>query len=583
MVHIGLALIPNVAFGIYGQNVHMDLFTALICTMINDLAFCLTGSGSFLTLTGKVMVIGIDGGRDGIQQLGSICIGKIAAAGRAVPVRYNAFLLAGSSNGFHLYQHDVAGSGDFFKGGIVAARAGHIVLPACFGAGRSLCLMCNLVVTQSIHYFLGNDGLVTYGAVRTLGQTGFGTSGCNRIIGLFRMTQFTDDPAILFDLVLAFSVAVVVLASRAVPVGIIAALCAGCSVCLSTGHSAFMATYQNGDFGVFILLSMADRALLVLDAGIQNGCSFVHNPFPSVAQSIHHILRNDGLVTYGAVRTLGQTGFGTSGSLGCIGHGLVTQCVHHILRNDGFVTYGAVRTLGQTGFGTSGSLGCIGHGLVTQCFDQLCATNGTSLCSGAGSLCAGLVTQSGNLFLGNEYFAASRTMRAFCQTGLGTSGCLCLVGHDSMFKLRNLFGFTVAAITEISLNTRCLASSSGGSCLQHVQAFANPHSIGVGIFTVRHRRSFRIAALFRILQHSRNDRNFYIFYICSSLVYLISLSTGTRLQNDCCTLFCRRYIGARCCSIDITFGCIESTGNLDIRILQVSCCSSVGLSGSIFY
>ena len=68
---------------------------------------------------------------------------------------------------------------------------------------------------------------------------------------------------------------------------------------------------------------------------------------------------------------LGQTGFGTGGGDGGIGHLGVTQRVDLLLCGQNLITYGAMLALGQTGFGTGGSDGGVGHLGVTSCLDAL--------------------------------------------------------------------------------------------------------------------------------------------------------------------------------------------------------------------
>ena len=132
----------------------------------------------------------------------------------------------------------------------------------------------------------------------------------------------------------------------------------------------------------------------------------------------------------------------------------MTQSGNFFLCNGHCVTDGAVLTLSQTGFGTSGSLSCVNHFGVTQSVLQLSTTHGTSLCSGTSSVCASGVAGSGNLYILVHQAAVDSILTCLrLQTGLSTSRCL----SDNFIKLVVTFSLDPNAIS-ISIST---GSNSG--------------------------------------------------------------------------------------------------------------------------
>ena len=376
VVAVGFALVPYVTLGVNGQDLNHGLLTAFVLAGVDDLAFCLTGSGSHFALSCESVVVGIDGCYHGFQNLGSLCVSKVGAAIHTVVVGNHAFLLAGGSHSRNIPQHQVTGCRQFHISGVVAAGAGGISIPTDLGAGGSLCAVDDLIVAQRGNLFLRNEDFVANRAVLAFGQAGFSAGRSNCCIGHFCVAQSRQYPAVFCDLVLTGSIAVVVLTSGAVPVSAVAFLFAGGSLCFGAGHSAFMATCQNGDLGVFVLLCVADGALLVLDTGGQNGCFHIHDPCPGMAESSY------------------------------LGIGVAVATVR--------AGVGGVTSLGTSGLGDYGFV------VVAQSGGQFSAANSTSLCFLAGSSCPCGMAQSSYLSIGVAV-ATDRTGVGGV-TGLGTGG-----------------------------------------------------------------------------------------------------------------------------------------------------------------
>ena len=283
-------------------------------------------------------------------------------------------------------------SGQFLALGVViAARAGHIGFVAGFLTGGSQSLVGHFVVAQRCNQL---------SAASVTGLCSLTGSLCTGSVAICR-----DNPAAALDFVLAYCIAVIVAAGSTIGVIGVTGLGTGGSLCFRNVQSTFVGTGQNRNLSVLALLCATDGALLVLDAGLQNGSFLVGDPCPLMAQSCIQLLAANG------------TGL----------------CVLTV------------------------SLCASG---VAQGCNQLLATNGTNLCILTVSLCTGSVAQSGLLHIGGV--VAARAGLIGLVADIGTGGILCLVVDNVMTQCSDFLGLgSIATVTGNGLDTSCLTSCSG--------------------------------------------------------------------------------------------------------------------------
>ena len=355
---------------------------------------------------------------------------------------------------------------------------------SCTGSMTICCnnFLCNLVVTS--------------GAVRAFGKTGFSTGRCNCSIGDHIVIEcvnyfLCNENFVTYGAVLAF-----------------------CLTCSSTSSS-----YR-----------------LVNNLGVPLCCN--------------NFLCNENFVTYGAVLTFCLTCSSTSSSYCLINNFGVTLCCNYFLCNENFVTYGAVLTFGKTGFGTSCILCRVNRLGMSKFVDslfgsaELFATYRTlnyfiiRTCSLTGSInyillnccCRGMSKLVDSLFGSAELFATYRTVNYFfirtCSlTGSGNyvllSRFACGVRKLSSFCLCNENCFTNGAVLTFG-KTGC--STSCSYCLIN---YLGVRKLVDSLFS-----SAELFATYRAL-------NYFIIRTCSltgsgNYVFLSRFARGVRKLSSFC-------------------------------------------------
>ncbi len=103
------------------------------------------------------------------------------------------------------------------------------------------------------------------------------------------VTGGSNNPAVLFNLVLAFCLGVIVFTGRAIPVGGIAVLSTGGSLGCGTRNGAFMITSQFRNNGILAAHSVTFGTFLMLDTSFRLGGSFINHPLIIVTLGFHFV------------------------------------------------------------------------------------------------------------------------------------------------------------------------------------------------------------------------------------------------------------------------------------------------------
>ena len=285
------------------------------------------------------------------------------------------------------------------------------------------------------------------------------------------MAQRRQNPAILLDLMLAGSIAVVVLAGRAVPISRVTVFGASSSLSLSALHSACVAACQNGDLGIFVPLFMAGRALFVLYAGLQHSCILINNPLPGVVQ--YGLLCIGGVIAARAGHIGIPADFGAGGCLCLVSNFVMAQ--GGLLCIGGVVAARAGYVGIPADFGTSGCLCLVGNFVMAQGgllhVGAAVAARAAHISIPADFRASGILclvgnfvmTQGGLLCVGGVI--AARAGHIGSPADFGTSGCLAFMVNFVMTQggLLCIGGVIAARAGYISIPAdlgagRCLAS-----------------------------------------------------------------------------------------------------------------------------
>ena len=330
-------------------------------------------------------------------------------------------------------------------GGLTALLASLVCLVTVFGTGGSLSIDVGPLMTV-IGLLLSDDDLATHEAVRAGSQPLITAVTRYGRIDHFAVT--VSGNSLLSNNGLATSAAVRTGSQT------------GCGT--SRSHSSVGHLNVTESLAQFFA---ASRAVTRIGTGCTLGQAMIRGR--------NSLLRNDNLVTGRAMRTLGQTGFGTGRSYGSISHLSVTGSGNSLLRSDNLVTGRAMRSSSQAGLGTGRSLCLVDHLGMTGCGHNLLCNNnltatiavragsqtgsgtGRSLClvrhlvmtesgfqfsaahrTGLRILAVSICTKSVRLFVNNllrsDNLVTGRAMRSSSQTSLGTGRSLCLVDHLGM-------------------------------------------------------------------------------------------------------------------------------------------------------
>ena len=431
----------------------------------------------------------------------------------------------------------------FAAGSVIATRAGFISFPTGFGTGGNLGLMVYAIMIQCSLFHIGS--VVTAGTGHICIPTDLSTSRILCFMGNFIVTLCSQNPAILLDLVLTSCIAVVVLASRAVPISSVTGFQTGFSLCFRAGHGIGMCTCQNRDLGILILLDVADGALLVLDTGLQDGGILVGNPHPCMAQCANLSV----LIGIAASRAgMGGVAVFSTGRRCYNSRMGVTQCgFFHI---SSIIATGTGHIGIPAAFCTGRFLCLVGYFVMTQC----------SLFYIGGVVAA----RAGRIGIPTNF----RTSRCLClmrnfvmaQSGYGSIGVsmagVILTGvsgvticstsrcsHHSFVSMTQrgdlLSVGILTAVTGDGLDTGRLTGGSGGY-------FFGVSTLGISMLTGPVSVDGLVDDLagiaggfddgtIRILQHSRGDRNVKVF-IClvvrANTLHLIGFGLRTGLHDD---------------------------------------------------
>ena len=481
--------------------------------------------------------------------------------------------------------------GQIHLGSVVTARAVNISLPASFLTGSRLCLMLGFVVAQSGDLHIG--GVIAARAGHISFPTDFGTGNSLCLIGSLIMTQSGDDPAVLFDLMLASIIAKVVFAGRAVAVAGVAIFSTGLSLCFDNGEGADVFALQNGDLSILVLLCMTDRALLVLDTGFLGGCFLIGDPLPDMAGSF-------GLRISVAVTTVG-TGVGSEASFrtGRCGHNgfvVMTQSsdlcigsviavrtghvcipanfgtgsspslvVHFIMSHrsnfhiSGVIAARAGHISFPTNCGTGGSLSLVAHFIVAQRFNSLINVAGATVLtgiSGEATLRTGGRSHNCYIVMHNgpdtiNLLETNRTSKTCC-FGISTIGVHQLCGGDGNFEpfviliirsnILNLIGLRIrfTGLHDDGAGTGNLGATSSGvdKACRKIGSTVNFH---IGIL-VSANNSLCRGGITKIdicsVTSTAEGRTFVIARICirNPLIVVVNIDAITAAQGTGCAL-----------------------------------------------
>ena len=380
------------------------------------------------------------------------------------------------------------------QGAVGSIAAGALIISMALDDTVGISDIGQIIVVQSLGQFCTTDGTVLCGGTGSL-CTG-------------RMALGRNNPAALSDLMLTGCVAVIIMAGGAVEILGVTCGSTGCFHSRDGGHGAGMATGQNGDLGVFVLLCLADGALLVLDTGLQNGGFLIGLPLPLVAQRCSQLLAANGT------------------NLSGLTSGLCT-------------------------------------GDMTQSCNQLLTTDGTNLSVLTVSCCAGGMAQCGDFHIGGVV-AARANLIGFV-ADLGTGGSLCLMGSNIVTQSRNLLGIRgLTTVTGKGLDASFLTSCSLGHFLNIGGVRTSPDAVDRGIGNNTQVVGSLDKGTVGIFQFGSNHINGNILDVLFNNICHVGLLHRTGLHDDGAGTV---DIGVASGGVNLTCGQVSNTVDFHISVL----------------